>query len=366
MIWKKLMGEFVDVIEWTDSSSDTLVYRFERQGNEIKFGAKLTVRESQVAVFINEGKLADVFEPGMYELKTQNLPILSTLQAWKHGFSSPFKAEVYFINKKQFTGLKWGTKNPIMLRDPEFGPVRVRAFGTFAIRVGDPVALLKEVVGTDGHFTTGEIMEQLRDMLVSRFSSSLGEAKIPVLDMAANYDDVGDVLIGRMKPEFAAYGIELTKVVVENVSLPPEVEAVMDKRTSMGIVGDLSKYATFQAAEAMGKAAGQPGSGAGEVMGAAMGMAMAQQMAGAMGQGQRAGTATPPPLPGGAKSYFIAVGGQQTGPFDLAQLKDQALGGKLTRDSLVWAEGMAAWTKAGEVGELAGLFATVPPPLPPA
>ena len=169
-LWDKLMGEFVDVIEWTDDSNDTMVYRFERHGNEIKYGAKLTVRESQVAVFVNEGQIADVLGPGLYQLETQNLPLLSTLQHWDHGFSSPFKAEVYFFNTKQFVNLKWGTRNPIMVRDPEFNAVRLRAFGTYAVRIADAKKFIQEIMGTDGHFTVDEISDQLRNLIVTRFS----------------------------------------------------------------------------------------------------------------------------------------------------------------------------------------------------
>ncbi|MEI2619572.1 MAG: SPFH domain-containing protein [Candidatus Nanopelagicales bacterium] len=218
-LWDKLMGEFIDVIQWTDDSNDTLVYRFERQGNEIKFGAKLTVREGQVAVFVNEGQLADTFQPGMYELKTNNLPILSTLQAWKHGFESPFKAEVYFFSTRRFTDLKWGTQNPVMLRDPEFGPIRLRAFGSYAIRVKDAPTFLREIVGTDGRFTTDEITNQLRNMVVSRFTNILGQSKIPALDLAGNYDQLGQFLLQRIAPEFEAVGLELTNLLVENISL---------------------------------------------------------------------------------------------------------------------------------------------------
>jgi membrane protease subunit (stomatin/prohibitin family) len=154
-LWDKLRGELIDIIEWLDPSNDTMVYRFERRGNEIKYGAKLTVREGQAAVFVNEGQIADVFPPGMYTLETSNLPIVSTLQGWKYGFESPFKAEVYFCSTRRFTDLKWGTKNPVMLRDPEFGPIRLRAFGAYAMRVSDPGTFIKEIVGTDGHFTKG-------------------------------------------------------------------------------------------------------------------------------------------------------------------------------------------------------------------
>jgi membrane protease subunit (stomatin/prohibitin family) len=211
----------------------------------------LTVRESQAAVLVNEGEIADVFTPGMYELRTPNVPILSTLQNWQRGFESPFKAEVYFFNTKRFTDLKWGTKNPIIARDPEFGPVRLRAFGTYVIRIADPAVFLREIVGTDGRFTTDEITNQLRNLIVSRFATVVASSGIPILDLAANYEQLGQFVTGRIAPEFANYGLELSRLLVENVSLPPEVEQALDRRTSMGVVGDLRKYTQFQAAEAM-------------------------------------------------------------------------------------------------------------------
>ncbi|MDX1438953.1 MAG: SPFH domain-containing protein, partial [Rubricoccaceae bacterium] len=277
-IFSKLRGEFIDIIEWVDDSQDTLVHRFERHNNEIKYGAKLVVREGQEAVFVDEGKLADVFPPGTYTLETANIPILSTLQGWKHGFESPFKAEVYFVKTTQFTDQKWGTKNPIMLRDPEFGPMRLRAFGTYAFKAGDPAALIREVVGTDGHFSSGDLSDQLRNLIVSRFTDVLAESKLAALDLAANYNELGEFVRERIEEEFNGYGIDITSMLVENISLPPEVEEILDKRTGMGIVGDLGAYTQFQAAQAMEKAAEAPNSGAGQGMGMGMGFAMANQM----------------------------------------------------------------------------------------
>ena len=175
-IFDFLKGEFIDVIHWTDDSRDTMVWRFEREGHAIKYGAKLTVREGQVAAFIHEGQLADVFTPGLYELQTNNMPILTTLQHWDHGFQSPFKSEIYFISTVRFNDLKWGTKNPIMLRDPEFGPLRLRAFGTYSIRVGDAGTFMKEVVGTDGEFTADEVTNQIRNVIVQEFSKIIAPA----------------------------------------------------------------------------------------------------------------------------------------------------------------------------------------------
>ncbi|HRX70871.1 MAG: SPFH domain-containing protein [Candidatus Competibacteraceae bacterium] len=377
-LWDKLMGEFIDVIQWIDDSNDTLVYRFERHGNEIKFGAKLTVREGQVAILVNEGQLADTFEPGMYELKTNNLPILSTLQGWKYGFESPFKAEVYFFSTRRFTDLKWGTQNPVMLRDPEFGPIRLRAFGNYTIRIKDTPTFLREIVGTDGRFTTDEITNQLRNMVVSRFANILGQAKIPALDLAGNYDQLGQFLLQRISPEFETVGLELTNLLVENISLPKEVEAVLDKRTSMGIVGNLDQYTQFQAAEALRDAAANPGGGS-EALNMGLGLAMAQRMSNALGRSAQQPTApapapqpapqaappplAPPPLPI-ANPYYVAVNNQQAGPFPMDELQQKAQTGQLTRETLVWTQGMVKWTPAGEIAELAALFTHLPPPLP--
>lgn len=360
--WDKLRGEFVDVIEWTDDSSDTMVYRFERYGNEIKYGAKLTVREGQVAVLVNEGRVADSYEPGLYELTTNNMPVLTTLMSWPHAFESPFKAEVYFFSTRLFTDLKWGTKNPVMLRDKEFGPVRLRAFGTYSIRIENAVTFLKEVVGTDGRFTTNEISNQLRNLIVARFGAVLASSGIPILDLAANYDALGEFVTKRIAPEFHAYGLELSTFLVENVSLPEEVERALDKRTSMGIVGNLRDYAAYEAASALGAAARNPGGGAAEGMGLGAGFVLAQQLGQSLG-GAAGGADGPPPVPTEAK-YYIAADGHQTGPFTKAELRAKVAAGDLRRDSLVWTQGLADWSEASTVGELAALFAEQPPPLP--
>ena len=277
MILDFLKGEFIDVIHWTDDTRDTMVWRFERHGHAIKYGAKLTVREGQSAVFIHEGQLADVFGPGLYILETNNIPILTTLQHWDHGFSSPFKSEIYFINTTRFNDLKWGTKNPIMLRDPEFGPLRLRAFGTYSMRVSDPARFMTEIVGTDGEFTADEISFQIRNVILQEVSRVLATANIPVLDMAANTKDLGKLVTTAIAPQIADYGLILPEFYIENISLPEEVEKVLDKRTSTGLAGDLSKYMEFNAAEAMT----QPNSAAGAAistgLGAAIGMGMANR-----------------------------------------------------------------------------------------
>jgi membrane protease subunit (stomatin/prohibitin family) len=366
-IWDKVRGELIDIVQWIDDTNDTMVYRFERYNNQIKFGAQLTVREGQAAVFVNEGKIADIFQPGMYTLETKNLPVLSTLQGWKYGFNSPFMAEVYFCSMRQFTDLKWGTMNPIILRDAEFGPVRLRAFGTYVVRVSDPAVLIRQIVGTDGHFTVDEISNQLRDFIVSRFAEIVGQSHIPVLDMAANYSELGKFLTQRIAPEFQSYGLELTKLLVENISLPPAVEEALDKRTSMGVVGNLAAFTQFNIANSIPDAAKNPGGLAAAGAGIGMGMAMAAPLGQALSGQQAAASsapAAPPPIPGAA-TYFVAVEGQQTGPFDLQTLAAQAVSGRLTQQSLVWTQGMAQWTPAGQVPALAGIFAKVPPPLPP-
>jgi membrane protease subunit (stomatin/prohibitin family) len=363
-LWDKVRGELIDIIQWLDDTNDTLVYRFERYNNQIKYGAKLTVREGQSAVFVNEGKIADVFDPGMYTLETKNLPVLSTLQGWKYGFNSPFLAEVYFCSTRQFTDLKWGTMNPIMMRDAEFGAVRIRSFGTYVIRVKDAKVLIRQIVGTDNRFTLEEIDNQLRNLIVSRFAEIVASSRIPVLDMAANYGAFGDFLTKRIAPEFEGYGLELTKLLVENISLPPEVEQALDKRTSMGIVGNLAAFTQFNIANAIPDAAKNPGGLGAAGAGLGMGMAMATPIAQALsGQGAGAGE-TPPPIPG-AEMYFVASGGKQTGPFDLQTLQSQASMGRLNAQSLVWTHGMKEWTAAGQVPALASILANVPPPVPP-
>ncbi|MFF5181898.1 SPFH domain-containing protein [Micromonospora sp. NPDC000316] len=373
----KLRGEFVDIIEWLDDSRDTIVWRFPRYQNEIKMGAKLVVRESQTAVFVNEGQIADAFPPGTYTLETRNMPILSTLKGWKYGFNSPFKAEVYFVNTRQFTDMKWGTQNPVILRDAEFGVVRVRAFGAYAARVVDASQLLRELVGTDPQFRTEEVQEYLRQLIVGRLGNALATAGVPLLDLAAHQDAIGRRLATVLTAELAEVGIAIPKFVIENVSVPPEVEQALDKRTSMGAVGDLGRYTQFQAANAMEAAAKNPGGEAGAGIGLGMGMAMGQQMSRAMAGGSGApqptpaqptpaqpAAAEPPPLPTQTQ-WYVGVAGQRQGPYDLGGLAEQVGAGALGPDTLVWQAGMAQWQPAGQVPELASVLASVPPPLPP-
>src|SRR5262245_11474969 len=364
----KIRGEFIDIVEWLDDSRDTLVWRFPRHDNEIKMGARLVVRESQTAVFVNEGVTADVFPPGMYTLETENLPILSTLQGWKYGFHSPFKAEVYFVNTRLFTDMKWGTQNPVIVRDATFGVVRLRAFGAYAARVIDAHKLVTEVAGTDPQFRTEEIQEYLRQTIVGRLGSVLAASGISVLDLAAQQSTIAASFAKTMTDELAPVGIEIPKFIIENISLPPEVEAALDKRSQMAIVGDLSAYTQFQTAQAIEDAARNTG-GAGEGVGVGLGMAMGQRLAaGVPPQAGAAPTAPaaagPPPLPSEA-SWYIAVNGAQQGPYDQATLAQYAAAGTLNAGTLVWQRGMAAWRAASDVPQVAALFADAPPPLPP-
>jgi len=362
-----LGGEFIEIIEWTDATRDTMVYRFPTVGRAIKYGAKLTVREGQSAVFIHEGQLADVFGPGLYMLETNNLPILTRLQHWDHGFRSPFKSEIYFVNTTRFNDLKWGTKNPVIARDPEFGPVRIRAFGTYSMRVTDPGRFMTEIVGTDGEFTKDEISFQLRNIIVQEFSRMIAASGIPVLDMAANTGEFGKMVAKAISPTVAEYGLTIPEFYVENISLPDEVEKMLDKRTSMGIVGDLNRFGQYAASEAMLNASNQPGgmgAGLGAGLGAGMGAAMAGMQRGPWGAAPAApAPQTPPPLHP-ETVWHIAVNGEADGPYGRAHLGRLVREGKFSRDTLVWTPGQEGWKPAEEVNELAQLFTIAPPPPP--
>ena len=367
-IFDILGGEFIEIIEWTDDSRDTMVYRFPTVGKAIKYGAKLTVREGQAAVFVHEGQLADVFGPGLYLLETNNLPILTRLQHWDHGFRSPFKSEIYYVNTTRFTDLKWGTKNPVIARDPEFGPVRLRSFGTYSMRVTDPAKFMSEIVGTDGEFTRDEISFQIRNVIVQEFSRMIAGSGIPVLDMAANTDQLGKMVAKAIEPVIAAYGLTIPEFYIENISLPEAVEAMLDKRTSMGIIGDLDRFGQYAASEAMLNASqntGGAGAGMGAAMGAAIGMGMARP--GPWGpQPQSTAQVVPPPLPGKQVEtvWHVALEGEAQGPYGRGHLGRLIQENRFSRETLVWTPGQNGWLPADEVPELAQLFTTMPPPLP--
>lgn len=294
-----IKGELIEIIDWTDDSRDTLSYRWPDEDKEIKNGAQLIVRESQVAQFVYLGQFGDTFGPGKHTLTTDNIPVLATLKGWKYGFNTPFKADVYYVTTRLFTGNKWGTSNPVMMRDNDFGIVRARAFGTYDFRITDPKLFLKEVAGSDHHFRLDEFADTMRSRIVSLFSEALAQAKIPVLDVATQYSELGGALLPLINPVTTAkYGIEFATFVVENVSLPPEVEAAIDKRSSMAAVGNLNDYVKFQMAQGMGS--GQGGGAGGMATEMAVGMAMAQQMmqqSGGIGAQTTPAAGAPPPLP---------------------------------------------------------------------
>jgi len=370
-IKKKLSQEFIDIVEWIDTTNDTIVHRFERYQNEIKNNAKLVVREGQKAVFVNEGQLADVFKPGTHTLNTKNLPILTTLKGWKYGFDSPFKAEVYFVNTRLFTDEKWGTKNPVMLSDERFGLTEIRAFGTYSFRISDAGKFVVDVVGTDGNFTNYEVNEHLKSLIVTRFTDTVGEANLPLELYAANTSELSETCQEVMKPEFERVGIELEKFYIENVSMPEELKKEIFDYSRLDKL-DLSKLSQFKAAKAMEAAAKNEGGTAGAGMGMGMGFVLAQQMGTLMGQPaqqpftsqQPQGTALPPPIPVQVM-YYYAANGQQLGPVSFDKLKELFANRTINRDSLVWKQGLKGWTALKEIEELkAFLGGSTPPPLP--
>ena len=336
--------------------------------NEIKNGAQLVVREGQMAVFINEGQLADVFSPGTYTLNTQNLPILATLKGWKYGFNSPFKAEVYFVSTRLFTDEKWGTKNPVTLNDDRFGFVEVRAFGTYAFKIEDAGMFIKDVVGTDSHFTNYEINEHLKSLISTRFTDTIGEANLPIELYAANTNELSETCLEVMKPEFSSVGISLEKFYIENVSMPEELKKEIFEYSRLNKL-DLDKLAKFKAAKAMEVAAANESGAAGAGMGMGMGFAMAQQMGTMFNQQTQTTTqaggngAMPPPLPTQTQ-YFYAVNGQQAGPVTFEDLGNLFAAKTISADTLVWKQGMANWSALSSVPELQSLLGSVPPPLP--
>lgn len=365
--WNKLKGELIDIIEFLDNTQDTIVYRFERHNNEIKNNAKLIVREGQMAVFVNEGQIADTFSPGTYNLNTQNLPILSTLQGWKYGFNSPFKAEVYFVSTKNFIDQKWGTKNALILNDNRFGMVEIRAFGIYSFKVTDAPVFIREIVGTNQTFTTEHIQEQLKSIIVTRFSDSVGETNLPIESYAANLNELSLAIFGYMKDDFAAYGMDVTKFLIENVSMPEEVKKEIFELSRLDKI-DLDKLMKLKAAKSLEAAAENPSGTAGMGIGLGAGMAMANQMTQAMaGQMQNnqnnQNTQAPPPIPG-AVAYYVVLEGKQAGPFDKNNLKDLANRSVLTKETLVWKQGMSDWVLAGGQADLQDLWTMTPPPIP--
>jgi len=371
-LFSRILSQFIDVIEWVDTTNNAIIWKFPRQDNEIKMGAKLTVRESQVAIFMNEGKIADVFGPGLYQLNTQNMPILTTLKSWKYGFNSPFKADVYFVSTRMFLNQKWGTQNPVIVRDPEFGPVRLRAYGSYNFSIIDAKKFLTEISATNPDFSTADVAGQLKNIVVSRGMDSIASSKIPMLDLAGNYDELSKTINEKIQPDFADMGLNLAKYLIENISLPPEVEQALDKRSEMGIVGNLGAYAQFQAANAIEKSA--ENSIGGNLGAAGMGLGVGAAMMGQVGnifqQNQvnpnpvnPAPDVVPPPVPV-AVQYFVVMNGKSEGPYSFEQLNGMAQSQSINANTLVWKKGMAAWAAAGTVEDVAGIFNNMPPAIP--
>lgn len=360
-LFNKLKNEFIDIIEWVDNTNDTIVWKFPRFQNEIKMGAKLTVRESQVAVFMNEGQIADVFQPGLHTLSTQNMPILTTLQGWKYGFNSPFKADVFFISTKQFIDQKWGTKNPITLNDPRFGFIEIRAFGNFAFKVEDGAKFIKEVAGTNANYTTEGVADQLRSMIVTKFTDAVGEGNLPIEKFAANLEELSQLGQTKLHDDFVAFGLNITKFLVENVSMPEELKKEIFNYSRLNAL-DMQKLAQFNTAQAIGDAAknqGIAGAGVGMGVGFGMGNMMTNMMQNNMNQ-QTGSVPPPPPI----IAFHIVLNNAQAGPFNLEQLQGMVSSGQITRQTMVWKAGMANWAAAESQPEMLSLFASVPPPPP--
>jgi membrane protease subunit (stomatin/prohibitin family) len=364
---EKLRGELIDIIEWVDDSRHTLLWRFPRYHNQIKYGARLIVRPGQTAVFVREGRIADTFGPGQYRLETRNLPVLSTLAGWVHGFESPFKAEVYFASTRQITDLKWGTPNPVLMRDPDFGSVRVRAFGTYTLKASEPKTLLRELVGADSDFEADEISELLRSIISTAFADVVAKSEIGLLDLASSYQDLSEevrrVVLERIDDE---YGLDLPQLYIVNISVPAEVEQALDVRSSMSVIGDMAAFQSYQLGQSMPTAAANPAGGlAGAGVGLGMGMAMAEGMrpgatAPSAGAPPAPGGPTPPPVPASI-AWHVAENGRSSGPFSVEQISGWIASGRVGRETLLWSAGMAEWQGAARTPQFAAMF---PPPPP--
>ena len=365
----KLRGEFVDIIEWLEDSRTLLAWRFPRYQNEIKQGAQLIVREGQLAIFVYQGQLADTFGPGTYTLNTQNLPIMSTIQGWKYGFNSPFRSEVYFVNTRPVTDLRWGTPNPITIRDPDFGMVQVRANGLCVVRVADPVIFLRQIIGTDSNVDVEEVTELLRREISQAFSDMIMQTGLGAIDLQGRQTELSGKLTEMVRPRVDdEFGLFIQSITM-NTSLPDEITQAMTRGVAKGVeeagwmnqLNDMDKYQRAKQSDAMTSAATNPGgSGMGEMMGAGMGMAMAQQM---MNQQSPQSQQTPPPLLQDSQTFHVEIQGSAAGPYHLGQLRGMVDNGQLTTHTLVWSAGMAGWMPANQVPALRMLFAS-PPPIP--
>ncbi|WP_419805183.1 SPFH domain-containing protein [Terriglobus sp.] len=399
-LWSGLKHEVVDIIEFAAPAADCLVFRFPRFHDQIKYGAKLIVREGQAAVFVNEGKLADVFAPGTYTLETRNLPVLSTLQSWKYGFDSPFKAEIYFLSTRPVLNLEWGTQQPVTMEAPGFGLVQVRAFGQTSYRIADAQVFFRQVVGATNVLMDNDLRDYLRGIIVGRFSQALTEAKPTLEQLQAHLSELGDTLVGTLNERLAPFGFELLQFVVESLSLPPDQRQELFRYSRLNNV-DMSKLTQFEVANSIGTLArntGVPGAGGGigaiggQAMQLGAGLIAAQQVArmmdGAMGSlGQTPASvvpgsaspssseplvtapamATTPPSTAAARPpalYHVALDGKAQGPFSADQIAAMTATGSVTAATLVWHPGMTAWAAAGTEPGLLHLFPQQPPPLP--
>jgi len=339
-----LVGELIDIIEWNDDTDDTMAWRFSRPKSEIKNGAQLIVRPGQMAILVDQGKMADVFQPGRHELTTENMPLLSTFRGWKYGFESPFKADVLFLATKQFVGEKWGTANPIILNDKELGPVRLRAYGTYAVRVADSRRFIEEIVGATSSFAIGQITDQLRDIVVAKMSGALAESNVTVFDLSSKYEEVAATAQAEIADQVKQLGLEMTQLVIENVSLPPEVEATIDQKTRLNMLDNLDRYTKLQGADAIRDAARNPNGGAAAGVGLALGAALGQRTNFGIAQP----SLEPPPLP--TAMWYYAVGSERKGPVDEQALVQM---GVLQPSTLVWKAGLSGWVPASTIPELA-------------
>lgn len=354
-LWKKIVGELVDVIEHADEAQHTLLQRFERYDNEIKYGAQLIVREGQEAIFVNEGKLAEVFKPGRYVLQTENLPILSTLLGWKHGFHSPFKAEIYFVSTRVFLNQGWGTQRALTLNDPKFGLVDIRAHGTFAYKVVDSAQFLRELVGAQQQATTAILQGQLRSLIVSRFSDALALLQIGVEQLIGQLQALSDMLLPAIDSDIKRYGVEITQFVIENLSLPDTLKEEIAEYSRLNRI-DLDRLMKLKTAKAIENISLKEGSAMSQ-LGAdlGVGLAVAHQMANAI-------ALLAAPL-GPGEEYYLALDNQQQGPFSSSMLTTLAHNRQLTADTLAWKPGMSEWTRAGNIAALQSILSLVPPPL---
>jgi membrane protease subunit (stomatin/prohibitin family) len=360
-----IMGELIDNIYCPTFGKDIVMKRFERKDSAIKNGAQLTVNEGQTAVFLNEGEIGDIFQPGHYSLTTQNMPITTTLKSWKYGFDSPFKCEILFINTTVFTAQKWGTPGKVWIRDKEFGQVHVGAFGTYSWQVTDPGSFVKKLCANSPVYKTEDCVDELRSVITTNLIAAIGESGQDFLGLASNYKELSRICEERINGEFPDYGITFTKLLVSSINLPEELDKILAERMSVQAMGGIGTYTQKAQADAVKTAAANGGMGGG--MEGMMGMMMMQNMMNQqnmMNSQQGYGQAVPPPVPG-ASLYYLAVNGQQQGPFNMQQLQQLASQGQFTASTHVWKQGMAAWAQASTVAELSQVFGAVPPPPPP-